>query len=103
MILPPGDAGQDCDCDVATVIAGEATEAGFRRELAGDYRYLSFATHGLLRDDLQGLADPALVLTPGAAPFSFTLKRTGVPFFWGLSTMWRSRLWNRNTTFPGPV
>ena len=26
MILPPGDAGQDCDCDVATVIAGEATE-----------------------------------------------------------------------------
>jgi hypothetical protein len=26
MILPPGDAGQDCDCHVATVIAGEATE-----------------------------------------------------------------------------
>ena len=26
MILPPGDAGQGCDCDVATMIAGEATE-----------------------------------------------------------------------------
>jgi len=26
MILPPGDAGQGCDCDVVTMIAGEATE-----------------------------------------------------------------------------
>ena len=26
MVLPPGHAGQDCACDVATVIAGEATE-----------------------------------------------------------------------------
>ena len=26
VVLPPGDAGQDCDCHVATVIAGEATE-----------------------------------------------------------------------------
>ena len=26
VVLPPGDGGQDCDCDVATVIAGEATE-----------------------------------------------------------------------------
>jgi len=25
-VLPPGDAGLDCDCDVATMIAGEATE-----------------------------------------------------------------------------
>ncbi len=28
VVLPPGHAGQDCDCDVATVIAGEATEGG---------------------------------------------------------------------------
>jgi len=27
VVLPPGDAGRDCDCDVATLIAGEATEA----------------------------------------------------------------------------
>ena len=26
VILPPGDTGQDCDCDVATIIAGQATE-----------------------------------------------------------------------------
>jgi hypothetical protein len=30
VVLPPGQQsdGQDCDCDVATVIAGEATEGG---------------------------------------------------------------------------
>ena len=28
MVLPPGDDGQDCDCDVVTIIAGEATEGG---------------------------------------------------------------------------
>jgi len=26
VVMPPGDAGQDCDCDVATLIAGEAAE-----------------------------------------------------------------------------
>jgi hypothetical protein len=26
VVMPPGDAGQDCDCHVATVIAGETTE-----------------------------------------------------------------------------
>ena len=26
VVLPPGDAGQDCDCNVVTIIAGEATE-----------------------------------------------------------------------------
>ncbi len=26
VVLPPDDAGQGCDCDVATLIAGEATE-----------------------------------------------------------------------------
>jgi hypothetical protein len=28
VIMPPGDVGQSCDCDVATMIAGEATEGG---------------------------------------------------------------------------
>ena len=28
VILPPGDGGHSCDCDVATMIAGEATEGG---------------------------------------------------------------------------
>jgi hypothetical protein len=26
VVLPPGDTGRSCDCDVATMIAGEATE-----------------------------------------------------------------------------
>ena len=26
VVLPPGDTGQDCDCNVVTIIAGEATE-----------------------------------------------------------------------------
>jgi hypothetical protein len=26
VVLPPGDVGRECDCDVATIIAGEATE-----------------------------------------------------------------------------
>ena len=26
VVLPPGDSGQSCDCDVVTMIAGEATE-----------------------------------------------------------------------------
>lgn len=41
-----------------------ATEQGVRGQLLGAYRFMSFATHGLLRDDLQGLAEPALALTP---------------------------------------
>jgi hypothetical protein len=26
VVMPPGDVGQDCDCDVVTIIAGEATD-----------------------------------------------------------------------------
>ncbi len=26
VVMPPGDSGRDCDCDVATIIAGEAIE-----------------------------------------------------------------------------
>ncbi|WP_296600260.1 CHAT domain-containing protein [Phenylobacterium sp.] len=46
------------------LLRADATEPRVRAELAKPYRYLSFATHGLVRDDLQGLAEPALVLTP---------------------------------------
>ncbi|WP_374574539.1 CHAT domain-containing protein [Phenylobacterium sp.] len=49
----------------AKILTGQAaTEHDVRGQLVGAYRYLSFATHGLLRDDLQGLAEPALALTP---------------------------------------
>jgi CHAT domain-containing protein len=50
--------------DPRLLLQGDATERRVRVELAKDYRYLSFATHGLIRDDLQGLSEPALVLTP---------------------------------------
>ncbi|MFN3584264.1 CHAT domain-containing protein [Phenylobacterium sp.] len=49
------------------LMQGDATERALRGEMTGAYRYLSFATHGLVREDLQGLSDPALVLTPVAA------------------------------------
>lgn len=49
------------------LLSAQATERGFRGELVGAYGVLSFATHGLIRDDLQGLAEPALVLTPVSA------------------------------------
>ncbi len=41
-----------------------ATERNLRGEMVGAYRHLSFATHGLIREDLQGLSEPALLLTP---------------------------------------
>ncbi|MDB5699711.1 MAG: hypothetical protein JWN69_2515, partial [Alphaproteobacteria bacterium] len=49
------------------LVGGEASEASLRRQLLGSYRYLSFATHGLIRDDIDGLKEPALVLTPKQA------------------------------------
>lgn len=54
--------------DRARLLVGEeASEASLRRQLLGSYRYLSFATHGLIRDDIDGLKEPALVLTPRQA------------------------------------
>lgn len=44
-----------------------ATERGVRAQMLGAYRYISFATHGLLRDEVQGLNEPALALTPVSA------------------------------------
>jgi hypothetical protein len=53
--------------NVRLLLQGGATEGGFRRELVGSYRYLSFATHGLMRDDIEALAEPALVMSSGGA------------------------------------
>ena len=50
------------------LLVGEAaTERAFRRELVGSYRLMSFATHGLIRDELDGLSEPALAFTPVSA------------------------------------
>jgi CHAT domain-containing protein len=42
----------------------EATEPRVRAALAPGARLISFATHGVMRGEVEGLAEPALVLTP---------------------------------------
>ena len=49
------------------LLRGEATEGRFRREVLDRYEVLHFATHGLLREEVKGIVEPALVLTPQSA------------------------------------
>lgn len=42
----------------------DATELAVRRLVLDDYRVVSFATHGLVREEITGVSEPALVLTP---------------------------------------
>lgn len=58
----------------ARILTGtEATEPRVRDALAQGARLISFATHGLMRGEIEGVAEPALVLTPshGAAGDGF--------------------------------
>lgn len=49
----------------AQILTGpDATEARVREALAPGARFVSFATHGLMRGEVEGAAEPALVLTP---------------------------------------
>lgn len=48
------------------LLQSAATERSVRSEVLSAYRYLSFATHGLLREELDGVAEPSLVLTPAS-------------------------------------
>jgi len=51
----------------ANLLLGEmATEASFRTKPIGEYEYIAFATHGLVREEIPGLAEAALVLTPNS-------------------------------------
>lgn len=51
----------------AQVLTGPAaTETGVRAALAPGARLISFATHGLMRGEVEGVSEPALVLTPTA-------------------------------------
>ena len=53
----------------ATVLVGEhATEGQFRRTPISQFRYMSFATHALIREELPGISEAAIVLTPGSQP-----------------------------------
>ncbi|MBM4230039.1 MAG: CHAT domain-containing protein [Gammaproteobacteria bacterium] len=40
------------------------SESRLRREDLSAYRYIGFATHGVLREEIPGLIEPALILTP---------------------------------------
>ena len=48
-----------------------ATEENFRSLPLDQYQILHFATHGLMRDDIDGLSEAALVFTPGDAKNKF--------------------------------
>lgn len=51
----------------AVLVGADATVPRVRQAPLDRYRIVAFATHGLVADDLPGLAEPALVLTPPAA------------------------------------
>jgi len=52
----------------AQVITGaEATEARVRAALATPTRLISFATHGVMRGEVEGVPEPALVLSPASS------------------------------------
>jgi hypothetical protein len=54
--------------DAADILIGtNATEAAFRAKPLADYDVIHFATHGLIREELAGLSEPALVLTPSGS------------------------------------
>jgi CHAT domain-containing protein len=46
----------------------QASEARVKASRLDTYRVIAFATHGLVADELPGIQEPALVLTPPATP-----------------------------------
>ena len=50
--------------DAVLLLGVAATEANFRRQPLSEFRYLSVATHGVLREEIPGVGEPTLVLTP---------------------------------------
>lgn len=52
---------------IGRILTGnQATERELRTDFLGRYRFLHLATHGLVREELTGLREAALVLTPGS-------------------------------------
>ena len=85
VVLPPGDTGQDCDCDVATVIAGEATEGapggavlrpgamrvhGQRHRLRGHGAGYSISLHARATPSTRASANPRSALSKTSARIS---------------------------------
>jgi CHAT domain-containing protein len=53
------------------LLGNQATEGDLRRLPLERYAYLEFATHGLVRQDISGLTEPALALSPVSSVDSF--------------------------------
>ena len=85
VVLPPGHAGQDCDCDVATVIAGEAIEGapggavlrpgatrvhGQRHRLRGHGAGYSISLHARATLSTRASANPRSALSKTSARIS---------------------------------
>jgi len=77
-ICPLPDTARELSCVAKMVsvrsgriLQGRAlTETAVKREPLDRYRIIHFATHGLLADELRGVDEPALVLTPPDIPSS---------------------------------
>jgi CHAT domain-containing protein len=52
--------------DDSLLLGRDATERALRNRPLNDYRVISFATHALVAGDIEGVSEPALVLTPGS-------------------------------------
>jgi CHAT domain-containing protein len=48
------------------LLGSNATERELRMQPLNDYRVISFATHAVVAGEIEGITEPALVLTPGA-------------------------------------
>lgn len=85
VVMPPAHAGQDCDCDVATVIAGEASEGapggavlrpgvtrvhGQRHQLRGDGAGYSISLHARATPSTRASANPLSALSKTSARIS---------------------------------
>ena len=51
--------------DDSLLLGPDATERALRNRPLNDYRVISFATHALVAGDIEGVSEPAIVLTPG--------------------------------------
>ncbi len=49
----------------SVLLGPAATKRGLRNRPLNDYRVISFATHALVAGDIEGVSEPAIVLTPG--------------------------------------
>jgi hypothetical protein len=49
-------------------LGAAATETAVKASDLSHYKVVYFATHGLIADDIEGLREPALVLTPPDTP-----------------------------------